>query len=72
MQKMDNGLQEDAFMKMLIGGAVFSVLGVVFLGVWWKEFFNLLAGFIPLMIVLGGGLAIYLGFDEYKNPYEDE
>ncbi len=58
-------------MKMLIGGAVGTILGVITLGLWWREFFHLLAGCIPLMLIVGGCLAIYLGFDEFKNSYEE-
>ena len=51
-------------MKTLIGGAVAAVLGLIGLSVWFSEFLQLLAGAIPVMLLLGGGLAIYLGFDE--------
>lgn len=59
-------------MKMLIGGAIATVLGVVSLAVWWKEFFNLLAGSVPLLLVLGGCFAVYLGFDEYKDSIKNK
>ena len=51
-------------MKTLIGGAVAAVLGVIGLAVWFGEFLQILAGSIPIMLLLGGGLALYLGFDE--------
>jgi|GEM_PF-3365871 len=44
-------------MKTLIGGAVAAVLGIIGLSVWWKPFLQLLAGAIPAMLLLGGGLA---------------
>ena len=66
-------------MKTLIGGAIAAVLGVIGLAVFFDEFFQLLAGVIPAMLLLGGGLALYLGFDELKDtwkkdeaPVEDE
>jgi hypothetical protein len=49
-------------MKTLVGGAAAAVLGLIGLVVWWSPFLTLLAGAIPLMLLLGGGLAIYLGF----------
>jgi len=59
-------------MKTLIGGAVAAVLGIIGLSVWWKPFLQLLAGAIPAVLLLGGGLAIYLGFDELKDSWKKE
>ncbi|MBC8391424.1 MAG: hypothetical protein H8E17_02500 [Deltaproteobacteria bacterium] len=59
-------------MKTLIGGAVAAVLGIIGLSVWWKPFLQLLAGAIPAVLVLGGGLAIYLGFDELKDSWKKD
>ncbi len=59
-------------MKTLIGGAVAAVLGIIGLSVWWKPFLQLLAGAIPAMLLLGGGLAIYLGFDELKDSWKKD
>jgi hypothetical protein len=59
-------------MKTLIGGAVAAVLGLIGLTVWFSEFLQLLAGAIPVMLLLGGGLALYLGFDEMKDSWKKE
>jgi len=59
-------------MKTLIGGAVGAVLGLIGISIWWKPFLNLLAGAIPVMLLLGGGLALYLGFDELKDSWKKE
>lgn len=62
-------------MKTLVGGAAAAVLGLIGLVVWWKPFFQLLAGAIPFVLICGGALAIYLGFDELKDTWsakEDE
>ena len=59
-------------MKTLIGGAIAAVLGIIGLSVWFGEFLQLLAGAIPVMLLLGGGLAIYLGFDELKDSWKKE
>jgi hypothetical protein len=59
-------------MKTLIGGAVAAVLGLIGLSVWFCEFLQLLAGAIPVMLLLGGGLAIYLGFDEMKDTWKKD
>ncbi|MBU1340387.1 MAG: hypothetical protein KKE44_19835 [Proteobacteria bacterium] len=59
-------------MKTLIGGAIAVLLGVVGLAVWFSEFLALLAGCIPPVLLLGGGLALYLGFDELKDSWKKE
>lgn len=59
-------------MKTLIGGAIAAVLGIIGLSVWFKEFLLLLAGAIPVMLLLGGGLAVYLGFDELKDSWKKD
>jgi hypothetical protein len=59
-------------MKTLIGGAVAAALGLIGLGFWWKEFLTVLGGTIPAVLLLGGGLAIYLGFDEMKDTWKKD
>jgi hypothetical protein len=57
-------------MKTLIGGAVAAVLGLIGLSVWFTEFLQILEGSVPIMLLLGGGLALYLGFDELKDTWK--
>jgi cell division protein FtsB len=57
-------------MKTLIGGAIAAALGLVGLVIWWGQFLMVLAGIIPAMLLLGGALAIYLGFDELKDTWK--
>ncbi len=59
-------------MKTLIGGAIAAVLGVIGLAVWFQAFLLLLKGVIPVMLLLGGGLALYLGFDELKDTWKKD
>ena len=59
-------------MKTLIGGATAAVLGLIGMVVWWKPFLSLLAGVVPATLLLGGGLAIYLGFDELKDTWKSD
>jgi hypothetical protein len=59
-------------MKTLIGGAIAAVLGIIGVSIWWKPFLQLLAGAIPIMLLSGGGLALYLGFDEIKDSWKKE
>jgi len=58
-------------MKTLIGGAIAVLLGVIGLAVWFDPFLKLLAGVIPVMLLLGGGLALYLGFDELYLGFDE-
>ena len=59
-------------MKTLIGGAVAAALGLIGIVVWWGAFLMVIKGTIPVMLLLGGGLAIYLGFDELKDTWKNE
>ena len=59
-------------MKTLIGGAVAVLLGVIGLAVWFGEIVSILKGVIPPILLLGGGLALYLGFDELKDSWKKE
>ena len=54
-------------MKILVGGIVAVVLGVVGLILWWTEFLQILKGAIPILLVLGGILGIYLGIEDVKT-----
>jgi hypothetical protein len=59
-------------MKTLIGGAIAAALGLIGLVIWWGQFLMVLAGIIPAMLLLGGALAIYLGFDELRDTWKDD
>ena len=59
-------------MKTLIGGAIGAVLGLIGISIWFSEFLQILAGVLPIMLLLGGGLALYLGFDELKDTWKKD
>ena len=59
-------------MKTLIGGAIAALLGVIGIVAWFPEFLTVIAGTIPVMLLLGGALAIYLGVDELKDTWKQE
>ena len=59
-------------MKTLVGGAIAAVIGIILLAVWFGAFLHLLAGIIPIVLLLGGCLALYLGFDELKDQWKNE
>jgi hypothetical protein len=54
-------------MKILLGGIVPLIIGVIGLIGWWSDFLKILKGMIPIILVLGGILAIYLGVEDIKT-----
>jgi len=58
-------------MKTLIGGAIAAILGVIGIVAWFPQFLTVIAGTIPVMLLLGGALAIYLGVDELKDTWKE-
>jgi hypothetical protein len=59
-------------MKTLIGGAIAAVLGLIGIVAWFPQFLTVVAGTIPIMLLLGGALAIYLGVDELKDTWTQD
>ena len=57
-------------MKMAIGGLIAIVLGVLGLFIFFPAFLKLLAGVVPVLLILGGGLAIYLKHEDQKSSTE--
>jgi hypothetical protein len=54
-------------MKILLGGIVAVIIGIIGLFAWWADFLEVLKGIIPIILVLGGALAIYLGIEDIKT-----
>lgn len=59
-------------MAALAGGLAALVLGIIGIIIWWGEFIDLLMGGVPIMLILGGALAAYLGFEEVKDKKNAE
>jgi hypothetical protein len=59
-------------MMAMVGGVASLVLGIIGIIVFWSEFINLLQGGIPIMLILGGALAAYLGYEEIKDTSASE
>ncbi|MBP1715370.1 MAG: uncharacterized protein H6Q42_3573 [Deltaproteobacteria bacterium] len=59
-------------MKILLGGIVALVLGVIGLIIWFFDFLMILKGMIPIALILGGALAIYLGIEDIKTSASSE
>jgi len=59
-------------MKTLIGGAIAALLGLIGIVAWFPQFLTVIAGTIPVMLLLGGALAIYLGIDELQDTWKQD
>ena len=59
-------------MMAVFGGLVSLVLGIVGIIFFWSEFVDLLEGAVPIMLILGGALATYLGVEEIKDKGASE
>ena len=58
-------------MKTLVGGAIAVILGLIGIVAWFPQFLTVILGTIPVMLLLGGALAIYLGVDELKDTWKE-
>jgi len=54
-------------MAALFGGIVALILGIIGIIIWWGYFVKALAAGIPILLILGGALATYLGIEEWKD-----
>jgi cell division protein FtsB len=59
-------------MWAFIGGIIALVLGIVGLFIWWGYFVKALMASLPIMFILGGLLATYLGIEEIKDRKASE
>lgn len=59
-------------MTALVGGVIAVVLGLIGIIGWWGEFIDLLQGAVPVLLLLGGALAAYLGSEELKDKRRAE
>jgi len=61
-----------AAMSLLTGGAISTFLGLLGLIFWWSYFVAILKGAVPVFLILGGVLAIYIGFDDIQDKLNRE
>ena len=59
-------------MAALVGGVVSLVLGIIGIIIFWGYFVKALAAGIPVLLILGGALATYLGIEEWKDKRSAE
>ncbi|HPJ97098.1 MAG: hypothetical protein K4445_05130 [Deltaproteobacteria bacterium] len=59
-------------MSLLAGGGIAAVLGLISLIFWWSDFLAIIRGALPVFLLLGGALAVYVGFDEIQDKIREE
>ncbi len=59
-------------MSLLISGIISVILGVIGFSFWWNDFIIILKGGIPILLILGGILAVYVGLDAMQDKAREE
>jgi small neutral amino acid transporter SnatA (MarC family) len=59
-------------MSLLIGGIVSVIFGIIGFSLWWSDFIIIIKGGIPIMMILGGILAVYVGMDAMQDKMREE
>ena len=59
-------------MAALFGGIVALILGIIGIILFWGYFIKALAAGIPVLLILGGALATYLGIEEWKDKRSEK
>ncbi len=54
-------------MKVFVGGVAAAFLGFLGIIIWYDAVFRFIGGAIPLILLMGGLMAAYLGYDEVKE-----
>jgi hypothetical protein len=71
-RKVINPSKEESNVSLLVAGAISSVLGLIGILAWWRDFLVILKGAAPIALLLGGILAIYVGFDDIQDRMREE
>lgn len=59
-------------MSLLIGGVISAVFGLISLIFFWADFMTIIRGAVPIFLLLGGALAVYVGIDELQEKEREE
>jgi hypothetical protein len=54
-------------MKNVIGGLIAIILGIFSLTLLFPAFINVIVGIVPLLLIIGGGLTIFLNHEERQE-----
>jgi uncharacterized membrane protein len=56
----------------LLLGAIAIIAGVILFAAWWDELLDILKGVVPVILILGGAIAVMSGFSEFKDFLKDK
>lgn len=59
-------------MSLLIGGIISAIFGLISLIFFWPDFMTIIRGSLPIFLLLGGALAVYVGIDEIQEKEREE
>ncbi len=59
-------------MPLLVGGAIAFVLGLIGLIEWRSELLVMIKGTLPALLLMGGVLALYVGYDDFQDKAREE
>ena len=59
-------------MSVLIGGAISVILGIIGIIEWRSDFAVVLRGTGPLFLLLGGVIALYVGYDDLQEKLRED
>ncbi len=59
-------------MSLFIGGIVSVIFGVIGFSLWSDAFLIILKGGIPILLILGGVLAVYVGLDAIQDRMKED
>jgi hypothetical protein len=59
-------------MSLLIGGAISAIFGLISLIYFRSDFMTIIKGALPLFLLMGGALAVYVGIDEIQEKEREE
>jgi len=59
-------------MSLLIGGIISAIFGLIGLIFFWSDFMTIFKGSLPVFLLLGGALAVYVGLDEMQEKSKEE
>ena len=59
-------------MPLLIGGTISVIFGLISLIFFWSDFVTIIMGSLPVFLLLGGALAVYVGLEELQEKLREE
>jgi len=59
-------------MTLLVGGAVATVIGLIGIMFWGHQFLVIVQGALPIALIMGGILAMYVGFDDIQDKLRED